>query len=528
MNASSEQVVWRPKVSPWAIAATVSMAAFIEILDTSVANVALPYIAGGLGASYDDSTWVLTSYLAANAIILPMSGWLAELIGRKRYFMLSLLVFTISSLLCGLAPSLPVLLLFRGVQGLAGGGLQPMAQAILNDAFPPEKRAIAFALYGISAVLAPTVGPMLGGWITDNYSWRWIFFINLPVSLLAVYLTTVLVEDPPFLRKLKNAGVRVDYIGIGFLALGVGSLQGVLDKGQEDDWFGSHFILTLAITAAVCLVALVIWEWFRKSPIIDVRLFKNLNFAAANLLMFMMGVMLFSTLVIIPEFLQTLLGYNAELAGSVLSASGVVLLFMMPIVGRLTTKIPAKRLIAIGWLALALGLFYTAYSLDLDISFREAMWLRVYQVIGIGFLFVPTTMAGYIGIPEEKGNSVSGIVNFMRNIGGSIGTSLVTTVTTRRAQYHQQILVGHVTPDSPAFRRSFHSLSQHAAHFGHSLPDAKREAIARLYVSVNRQAHTLAYIDTYWVLAVLASAMFFLALFLKKNDPGAGGRIAAG
>jgi len=525
---TAENVVWIPKVNPWAIGAAVSLAAFIEVLDTSIANVALPYIAGDLGASYDDSTWVLTSYLAANAIVLPISGWLAEVFGRKRYFLISLSLFAISSLLCGLSPSLPLLLLFRALQGVGGGGLQPMAQAILNDAFPPEKRGLAFALYGITAVLAPTVGPMLGGWITDNYSWRWIFFINLPVCAIAIYLAMVLVEDPPFLHKLKHAGVRVDYIGIAFLALGVGSLQVVLDKGQEDDWFGSHFILTLAITAAVCLVALVIWEWFRKSPIIDVRMFKNLNFAAANLLMFMMGVMLFSTLVIIPEFLQTLLGYTAQLAGSVLSASGVVLLFMMPIVGRLTTKIPAKRLIATGWFALAIGLFYTAYSLDLFISFREAMWLRVCQVVGIGFLFVPTTMAGYIGVPEEKGNSVSGIVNFMRNIGGSIGTSLVTTVTARRAQYHQEILVGHVTPDAQAFRQSIHTLSRHVAHFGHSLPDAKRQAIGRLYAMVDHQASTLSYIDTYWMLGVLASAMFFLSLFLKKNDPGASGHVAAG
>jgi MFS transporter, DHA2 family, multidrug resistance protein len=525
---TAENVVWIPKVNPWAIGAAVSLAAFLEVLDTSIANVALPYIAGDLGASYDDSTWVLTSYLAANAIVLPISGWLAEVIGRKRYFLISLSVFAISSLLCGFAPSLPLLLFFRVLQGAGGGGMQPMAQAILNDAFPPEKRGLAFALYGITAVLAPTIGPMLGGWITDNYSWRWIFFINLPVSALAVYLTMVLVEDPPFLHKIKNAGVRVDYIGIAFLALGVGSLQVVLDKGQEDDWFGSHFILTLAITAAVCLVALVIWEWFRKSPIIDVRLFKNLNFAAANLLMFMMGVMLFSTLVIIPEFLQTLLGYTAQLAGSVLSASGVVLLFMMPLVGRLTTRIPAKWLIAAGWFSLALSLFYTAHSLDLFISFREAMWLRVCQVVGIGFLFVPTTMAGYIGVPAEKGNSVSGIVNFMRNIGGSIGTSLVTTVTARRTQYHPQILVGHVTQDAPPFRQSLHALSRHVAHFGHSLPDAKREAIGRLYATVDHQARTLSYMDAYWVLGVLACAMFFLAFFLKKNDPGAGGQVAAG
>ena len=402
--------------------------AFLEVLDTSVANVALPYIAGDLGASYDDSTWVLTSYLAANAIVLPVSGWLAEVIGRKRYFMLSLIVFTVSSLLCGLAPNLPLLLIFRAIQGIGGGGLQPMAQAILNDTFPPEQRGSAFALYGITAVLAPTVGPMLGGWITDNYSWRWIFFIKLPIALLALYMTYTLVRETSPAGRVKNGGIRVDYIGIAFLTLGVASLQVVLDKGQEDDWFGSQFILALAITAAVCLSGLVIWKWCRKDPIIDVRMFKSFNFAAANLMMFMMGVMLFSTLVLIPEFLQTLLGYTAELAGLVLSASGFILLLMMPVVGRLTSKVQARFLIAAGWLCLAIGLIYSAYRIDLLISFNFAMWLRCAQVVGIGFLFVSITAAGYIGVPAEKGNSVSGMVNFMRNIGSSIGTSIVTTM----------------------------------------------------------------------------------------------------
>ena len=525
---SAEQIVWRPTVNPWVIGVTVSMAAFLEVLDTSIANVALPYIAGNLGASYDDSTWVLTSYLAANAIVLPISGWLAEVIGRKRYFIASLVVFTVSSLLCGLAPSLPILLLFRAVQGIGGGGLQPMAQAILNDTFPPEKRGLAFALYGITAVLAPTVGPMLGGWITDNYSWRWIFFIKIPIAALALYLTYKLVDDPPFLRSVKRAGVRVDYIGIAMLSLGVGSLQILLDKGQEEDWFGSHFIVTLMVTAAVCLTALVIWEWFRKEPIIDVRLFKDFNFAAANVMMFMMGVLLFSTLVMIPEFLQTLMGYTAELAGLVLSASGFVLLLMMPVVGRLTTKIQSRYLIAAGWCALAIGLYYSAYRTDLLISFRFAMWLRVVQVVGIGFLFVPITMAGYIGVPAEKGNSVSGIINFMRNMGSSIGTSIVTTMLVRRSQYHQEVLVGHITPDTASFRQSLNALTRAIAHSGLNPHDARFQAIARLYAQVNRQAHTLAYLDTFWVLAVFSAVMFVLAFFLKKNAPGAGGQIAAG
>ena len=305
-------------------------------------------------------------------------------------------------------------------------------------------------------------------------------------------------------------------------------MQILLDKGQEDDWFGSHFIVTLMISAAVCLTALVIWEWFRKEPIIDVRLFKNLNFAAANVMMFMMGVMLFSTLVMIPEFLQTLVGYTAELAGLVLSASGFILLLMMPVVGRLTTRIQSRYLIAAGWCALAIGLYYSAYRTDLFISFRFAMWLRVVQVVGIGFLFVPITMAGYIGIPAEKGNSVSGMVNFMRNIGSSIGTSIVTTMIARRAQYHQQVLVGHITPDTSVFRAALNTLTRAIAHSGLSLHDARLQAIARLYGQVNREAHTLAYLDTFWVLAVLSGVMFILAFFLKKNDPGAAGQVAAG
>jgi len=522
------QDITRPRVNPWLIGITVSMAAFLEVLDTSVANVALPYIAGDLGASYDDSTWVLTSYLAANAIVLPVSGWLAEVMGRKRYFILSLIVFTASSLLCGFSPNLPLLLIFRALQGIGGGGLQPMAQAILNDTFPPEQRGSAFALYGITAVLAPTVGPMLGGWITDNYSWRWIFFIKLPIALLALYMTYTLVRETSMVSRSKKGSIRVDYIGIAFLTLGVASLQVLLDKGQEDDWFGSDFILTLAIAAAVCLSALVVWEWHRTDPIIDVRMFKSFNFAAANLMMFMMGVMLFSTLVLIPEFLQTLLGYTAELAGLVLSASGFVLLLMMPIVGRLTSKVQARFLIATGWLCLAIGLFYSAYRIDLFISFDFAMWLRCAQVVGIGFLFVPITAAGYIGVPAEKGNSVSGMVNFMRNIGSSIGTSIVTTMIARRSQYHQQILVGHVVPDIPGFRGAVHGLTSSIRHSGHNAIDARNQAIARLYGLVNQQAHTLSFMDTFWLLGVLCAIMFVLAFFLKRNDPGAGGDVAVG
>jgi len=519
---------WQPKHNPWLIAVVVSMAAFMEVLDTSIANVALPYMAGNLGASNDESTWVLTSYLVSNAIVLPIGGWLAARFGRKRFFMACLAIFTASSLLCGFAPSLGALLFFRVLQGAGGGGLQPMAQAILADTFPPQKRGVAFAVYGLTTVLAPTIGPTLGGWITFNYSWRWIFFINLPVGLLAQFLVLRLVEDPPYLIRLKAAGVKLDYIGIALLALGVGALQILLDRGQEDDWFGSRFILTLAIVSAVCLVSLVIWEWFRKDPVVDVRLYKNFNFLRTNLMIFTFGVLLFSSLVLMPQFLQTLLGYTAEVAGLVLSGGAVVLLVTMPLVGQLTTKVQARYIIAFGWLALAIAMYYSTLRLDLLISFSSATWLRIAQVTGLGFLFVPITLAAYIGMPTEKSNAIAGLVNFMRNMGSSVGTSMVTTIVDRRSQYHQSVLISHTTPGSQTFQNVINGLTLQTAHSGMSLHDAQTQAYARIYQAVQAQAATLAYIDAFWILAVGSAIMFFLSFLLQKNDPGTGGQAAVG
>src|SRR6202049_2787432 len=523
-----EQDVWKPKYNPWLIAVVVAMAAFMEVLDTSIANVALPYMAGNLGASNDQSTWVLTSYLVSNAIVLPISGWLACALGRKPFFMTCLTVFTVSSLLCGLAPSLGLLLLFRVLQGAGGGGLQPMAQAILADTFPPQQRGLAFALYGITAIMAPTIGPTLGGWITFNYSWRWIFFINLPVGVATWFLVRRFVEDPPYLGKLKAAGVKLDYIGIGLLTLGIGSLQVLLDKGQEDDWFGSHFITTLVVVATVCLISLVIWEWYQKAPIIDVRMFKSFNFASSSLMMFTLGILLFSSLVLIPQFLQTLVGYSSELAGLPLSAGGLVLLLEMPIMGQLTTKIQARYLIAFGWLALAVAMFYSTKRIDLQISFSAAVWLRVIQVIGLGFLFVPITLAAYVGIAPEKNNAVAGIINFMRNMGSSVGTSLVTTLIARRSQFHQDVLIDHTRADNPNFQNAVNGLSQRFAHSGLATQGAHMQAYARLYQGTQAQAASMAYIDTFMVLAVGAAIMFFLSFVLKKNDPGGGGEAAVG
>jgi len=499
----------------------------MENLDTSIANVALPYMAGNLGVSNDESTWVLTSYLVSNAIVLPISGWIAGVVGRKRFFMGCIAFFTLSSLLCGIAPSLPLLLLFRVLQGLGGGGLQPMAQAILADTFAPEQRGLAFALYGITAVIAPTVGPTLGGWITYNYSWRWIFFINLPVGLLTLFLVFRLIEDPPGLVSVSRGGIKVDYIGIALLVLGVGALQVMLDRGQQDDWFASQFILVLAIIAAVGLISLVVWEWFAKRPVIDVRLFRNFNFLSSNVMMFLLGVVLFSGLVMIPQFLQTLVGYTAELAGLVLSLGAVLVLIEMPIVGQLTSKIQARYLIAFGWATVALALFYSTGQFGLFMDFWTATRVRIAQVAGLGFLFVPITLAAYVGLPQEKSNMVSGMVNFMRNMGSSVGTSIVTTMIARRSQYHQTILVGNVTQQSPTFLDTVNGLTNQLAQSGFSPDDAQMRAHARLYQSAQSQAAVLAYIDTFWILGVVAAIMFVLSFVLKKNQPGKGGGEAA-
>jgi DHA2 family multidrug resistance protein len=520
ISPEAQPAIWRPAANPWLIAGTVSLAAFMEVLDTAIANVALPHIAGNLGASNDQSTWVLTSYLVANAIVLPITGWLVSLFGRKRFFMTCMAIFTVSSLCCGLAPSLGFLLLFRVLQGAGGGGLQPMAQAILADTFPPEKRGLAFSIYGVTAVCAPAIGPTLGGWLTDVASWRWIFLINLPVGIIALLLVYRLVEDPPQLLRRKGAGIKLDYVGFSLLALGVGALQIMLDKGQEDDWFGSHFIIALAMIAAGCLSAFIAYEWFRKDPLVDVRLFKNSNFATANMMMFMVGAVSFAMTVLMPQFLQTLMGYTAQSAGMVLSVSALLLLVELPIVGRLIGVFQSRYLIAFGWIALAVSMYISTQRLDLLMSFGSFTWLRIAQYLPMGFIFVPATTAAYIGIGEDKSNAVAGLVNFTRNIGSSVGTSIVTTLIVRRSQFHQATLVTGANMGNAKFRSAMNGLTQQLTHAGMSPHGAQRQAAARIYASVQAQAAALAYVDTYWVLGIAAVFMFFLSFVLKKNDPG--------
>jgi len=523
-SGAAAEDLWQPKVNPWLIAGAVSLAAFMEVLDTSIANVALPHIAGGLAASNDESTWVLTSYLVSNAIVLPLSGWLVASLGRKRFFLICIMFFTASSFLCGIAPSLGFLLLFRVLQGAFGGGLQPMAQSILGDSFAPEKRGLAFSLYGITTICAPAIGPTLGGWITDNYSWRWIFYINVPVGIVALLLVSQLVEDPPYIARLKARLSGFDFIGFSLLTVGVGALQIVLDKGQEDDWFGSHFITTLVVIAVAGLVSLVIWEWFQKEPIVDVRLFKNFNVATTNLMFLMLGAALFSSTVLMPQLLQTLMGYTAQKAGNVLSAGALVVLVVLPLVGKLTTRFQARYIIAFGWLGLAIAMYISSKQIDLLMSFRSATFLRVWQYIPVAFLFVPLTLAGYVGLAPEKTNAAAGLMNFFRNMGQSVGTSAVTTLIARRSQYHQSVLAEYTA--SGRFHSSITALATRLTRSGLSAHAAQQQALGRLYAMVQAQAGVLSYVDIYWLLAMGSAIMFVASFLLKRNELGKGAKVS--
>src|ERR1700723_1538870 len=482
---NQEHSDWKPRYNPWLIAVVVAMAAFMEVLDTSIANVPPPHMVANLGASQDQSTWVLTSYLVSNAIVLPITGWLTSIMGRKRFFLICIVLFTLSSLLCGIAPSLGFLLLARVIQGAGGGGLQPMAQAILADIFPPEKRGLAFSLYAVTAVCAPAIGPTLGGWITDNYSWRWIFLLNLPIGLITLVLVHCLVDDPPFLKRKTLRESKLDYVGLSALALGVAALQIALDKGQEADWFSSHFITTLVVIAVVCLTFLVIWEWYEKDPIVDVRLFKYFNFSAANVMMFLVGAVSFSSTVLMPQFLQSLMGYAAQKAGMVLSGAALILLIELPLVGILGSKIQGRYLMAGGGGVLSIAMYISTKQMDLLMSFQSASILRVIQYIPVGFIFIPATTVAYVGIPRDKSNSVSGLVNFVRNLGSSFGTSAVTTILAQRSQFHQVRLTEHTATGDINFQNMLSGTAQKtqaAAGMGHA--DANQIGLAQIYQAV--------------------------------------------
>lgn len=520
MSSNQATQDWKPKFNPWLIAIVVSLAAFMEVLDTSIANVALPYIAGSLGASQSEGTWVLTTYLVANAIVLPISGWITSVVGRKRFFIICIALFTFASFMCGIAPSIPFLLFARAIQGAGGGGLQPMAQSIMADSFPERLRGMVFALFGVTVVVAPALGPTLGGWITDNYSWHWIFLINLPVGVIALSLISQLVEDPPFLRRFKLGETRFDYMGFGMLALGVGALQIMLDKGQEDDWLSSHFILALAVITVVCLTLLVLWEWHEERPIVDVKLFKLLNFSGSSLMIFFAGVTAFASIVLMPQFLQQLMGYTAEKAGLVVSAGAVLMLLTMPMAGILMSKVPAKYIMAFGWLGSAIALYLTTHMMSMGISFGVAALVMMIQNAPIAFIFIPAMTASFFGVPQDRSDSVSGLSNFVRNIGMSVGTSLVQTVLARRSQFHIARLVGFTLGNANLTSQvQGLATAKHIQSAGTGIANAQGSALAQFYQSVVAQASTLAYLDVYFLMGMASVIMLFLSFFLKGNDP---------
>jgi len=509
-------------INPWVIAVTVTLATFMEVLDTSIANVALPHIAGNLSAGADESTWVLTSYLVSNAIVLPLSGWFAGLIGRKRFYMSCVALFTISSFLCGLAPSLGVLVLFRILQGVGGGGLQPSEQAILNDTFSLEKRGMAFAVYGVAVVVAPTIGPWLGGWITDNFSWRWIFYINVPVGIISLILTSLLISDPPYMKRQKiRDGFRIDYIGIALISLGLGSMQIILDKGQREDWLSSGFIRVFFVLMLFGLIAGILWELREKQPVVDLHMLRDRNFAISTIAMFFLGFVLYSSTVLIPQFLQQMMGYTAEMAGLALSPGGAVIMFMMPVVGFLVSRVDTRYLITFGCIVCACALFVMA-GWNLSIDYGHAVRARMLQSFGLAFLFIPINVAAFAYVPREKTNMGTGIINLARNVGASVGIATVTTMLERRTQFHQAQMIEHVNPMSAAFHNFVNGTQVRLVAAGSSAAHATSQAYGMVLGTVQRQAAMLAFVDNFKMLGVIFLSVIPVLFLMKKPRRQAG------
>jgi DHA2 family multidrug resistance protein len=508
------------KINPWFIAVTVSMATFMEVLDTSIANVSLRHIAGNLGAGTDESTWVLTSYLVANAIILPISGWLASVLGRKRFYMSCVALFTLSSVFCGLAPSLGWLLFARVLQGIGGGGLAPSEQSILTDTFPPSQRGMAFAVYGLAVVFAPAIGPTLGGWITDNYSWRWIFFINIPVGIVSLILSSRLVHDSPEAKaqhaEVWKNGLRIDYIGFGLVALGLGCLQVFLDKGQEDDWFGSNFICWIAAIAFVGLAAAIVWEIsVAHTPVVDLRLLRKPSFLFCNVLMFCVGFVLNSTTVLLPQFVQQILGYNATNAGMILMGGGFVLMCMMPIVGNLIRVVQPKYLMFVGLTLVSLSMFHLT-GFNAQVSFHHLAMARIYQCIGMPLFFVPLNTIAYSDLPKGKSNNASALMNLMRNLGGGVGISIAITLLERRTQLHIDRLVRFTSLFDHPFRQRFDLLVHMFTTDGSGPSQARTQALMVINQSLGQQAQMIAYLDVFKIMAMGCLCVVGLVLFLRK------------
>jgi MFS transporter, DHA2 family, multidrug resistance protein len=515
--------------NPWLIAVLVAVATFMEVLDTTIANVALPYIAGGMGVSEDEASWVVTTYLVSNAIILTASSFLARRFGRKAFFLTCLALFTVSSVLCGFAWNLQSLLVFRVLQGLGGGGMVPVSQSILADSFPPAKRGQAFALFGVAVVVAPVVGPTLGGWLSDNLSWHWCFLINGPVGVVAIALIALVLKESDSAiaerRRLIAAGHSFDIIGFVLVATFLGALELMLDRGLEDDWFSSHFIVTVAVICATAFVLMIPWEMSRKNPMIDLRMVGSRQFGASFLVMLATGMILLATTQLLPQMVQQNFGYTATWAGLVLSPGGLVTMLMMFVVGRLSGRVQPKYMIIAGALVVAAAM-YDLTRVYADVGFWFFASSRMLLGIGLPLIFLSIMAASYDGIPPDKTDQASALINAARNTGGSIGVSLAANVLQHREQFHQVRLVEHALPSSSQYQDTLHQMTNYFAAHGASLAQAQGQAIAWIGQMVQAQAALLAYIDVYWVLMLVSLCAVPLALSLRTVKLGAGPAMA--
>jgi DHA2 family multidrug resistance protein len=515
----------RPVINPWVVALTVTLATFMELLDTSIANVSLPYIAGGLGRSYDEVTWILTTYLVANAVVLPMSAWLSRVFGRKTYYMACVTLFTITSFFCGVAPTLGIMLLSRVLQGIGGGGLAPVEQAILVDAFPPAKRASAFALYTVAIVTAPAIGPVLGGWITDNYNWRWVFFINIPVGILSLFLTNRFVHDPPaFAEERKtvrvNGKLRIDGIGIALVGLGSAALEVLLDRGQIDDWFGSRFIIWMFVIGVGSLTAAVFWELHTPDPIIDFRLLKIRNFAFANLFYFVFGFGLFASTTMIPQLLQSLYGYRAIDAGLVLGPGALVITFLAPVGAQLVQRGIVKPRILLFGAVMIVGMSFLHYShFNLDTDYKHYALARALQGLGYGFFFVPLSVIAYSQLSPAQNNKASSLTNFFRNWGGSFGIAFITTMADRRQNFHQERVGSNLASSNGTLQQNINQTAAYLQSHGMSAADAVTAAYGRVYDQLHAQTQLLAFMDCFHIIGVVTLIAAPLVLLTKSFKP---------
>ncbi len=501
-------------INKWLITITVMLPAIMEIIDTSVANVALPHMQGSLNAGTDEVTWVLTSYLVANAVVLPMTGWLSRMFGRKRFLMTCIVLFTMASLACGASPSLAMLIFFRVLQGAAGGALIPISQAILMETFPPSQRGMAMAIFGVGAMFGPIVGPALGGWITDNMNWRWIFYINLPVGIVAMIMCAFFIFDPAYLRQ-KAESFKIDYWGLFLLVAGMGSLQIMLDKGQQEDWFNSSFIIAFAVITVASLIALIWVELTHEHPIVNLRLFKSVSFSAGNLIMFVVGFALYSSIMLIPLFLQTLMGYSATDAGMVMAPGGVATLITMPLIGAALAKRDGRKIVFCGLLLGATSMFIMQ-GLNLEGAFWNYTWPRIVLGFGLAMIFVPLTTVTLASISRTEMGNATGIFNLLRNIGGSVGIALAATLLARYQQFYQTTLVAHINPYNPTWQTRFAALKQALIAKGINASQADTTALGMMYGAVRRQAGSLAFNRIFFIIGLAFLVIIPLLLLLKR------------